>query len=246
LLGETRASVTSAAPAIDDLERVQNYDNIHSSGDNSKELLDSADKLTSKIRHDIRSPLSAIKNAVYFIRKNPKMTEQMLESIDKSVDKALILLEELKPLTQDIAPNIEPVSFNKLLDDTLSQVQLPTNIFVNKEIEEVTVKVDPDMMRRVLDNLILNSIQAMPDGGTLSFNICQSQDSLNVRITDTGIGIPPESYDKIFKPFFTTKLGNVGLGLSFVKRAVEAHNGTIQINSTLDVGTDMLIKIPVN
>jgi len=238
--------VTSAAPAIDDLKRVQNYDNNHSSGDNSKELLDSADKLASKIRHDIRSPLSAIKNAVYFIRKNPKMTEQMLDSIDKSVDKALILLEELKPLTRDIAPKIEPVSFNKLLDDTLSQVQLPPNINVNKEIEEVTVLVDPDMMRRVFDNLILNSIQAMPDGGTLSFNICQSQDSLNVRITDTGIGIPPESYDKIFKPFFTTKLGNVGLGLSFVKRAVEAHNGTIQINSTPDTGTDILIKIPVN
>ena len=249
LLGETRASVTRAAPAIDDQEQAQHYDineKNHSSEDNSKELLDSADKLTSKIRHDIRSPLSAIKNAVYFIRKNPKMTEQMLDSIDKSVEKALTLLEELKPLTRDIAPNMMPVSITRLLDDTLSEVQLPPNIIVNKEIKEVTVKVDPDMMRRVFDNLILNSIQAMPDGGTLSFNVCQSQDCLKVRITDTGIGIPPESHDKIFKPFYTTKLGNVGLGLSFVKRAVEAHNGTIQINSTPDAGTDMLIKIPVN
>jgi signal transduction histidine kinase len=249
LLGETRVRVTGATPVIDDLEQVKHYENNnqnHSSEDNSKELLDSADKLASKIRHDIRSPLSAIKNAVYFIRKNPKMTEQMLDSIDKSVDKALLLLEELKPLTRDIAPNLVPVCFSRLLDDTLSEVQLPPNIIVNKEVEEVNVFVDPDMMIRVLDNLISNSIQAMPDGGTLSFNVCQSQDCLIIRITDTGKGIPSESQDKIFKPFYTTKLGNVGLGLSFVKRAVEAHNGTIQITSTLDVGTDMLIKIPVN
>ena len=204
LLVENRVSVTSVAPAIDDQEKVQHYDKNnqnHSSEDNSKELLDSADKLASKIRHDIRSPLSAIKNAVYFIRKNPKMTEQMLDSIDKSVDKALLLLEELKPLTRNIAPNMVPVNISSLFDDTLSDVQLPPDILVHMEIEEVNILVDPDLMRRVLNNLISNSIQAMPDGGTLSFNVCQHQDCLEVRITDTGKGIPLESQDRIYKPF---------------------------------------------
>ena len=122
--------MTTTTPAINDLDQIHNEGSTSHSEDNYKELLESADRLASKIRHDVRSPLSAIKNAVYFIRKNPQMTEQMLDSIDKNVDKALTMLEELKPLTRNIPPKRVPVSITKLIDDALSEVQLPSNIVV--------------------------------------------------------------------------------------------------------------------
>ncbi|MFZ0926264.1 MAG: ATP-binding protein [Halobacteriota archaeon] len=103
---------------------------------------------------------------------------------------------------------------------------------------------DPHLMHRVFGNLILNAIQAMPDGGTLSVSASAQDGSVAIRVHDTGVGIPDELKDKLFRPLFTGKAKGTGLGLAVVKRIVDAHGGTISFESVKGRGTAFTITLP--
>ena len=107
------------------------------------------------------------------------------------------------------------------------------------------VKLDPALFRRVLTNLILNAIQAMPKGGRLAITGLKHQDSLTVRVQDTGVGIAKENLEKVFTPFFTTKAQGQGLGLAVCRRLTEAQGGTIDVTSQLGEGSTFSLKIPI-
>ena len=96
--------------------------------------------------------------------------------------------------------------------------------------------IDPALMRRVFTNLVINALQAMPDGGQLTINASKTEDVALVRVEDTGIGIPEENLSKIFQPLFTTKARGQGFGLAVCKRIVEAHGGTITVESKVGKG----------
>ena len=104
--------------------------------------------------------------------------------------------------------------------------------------------IDAELLKRVLVNLVLNAVQAMPNGGKLTITTCVTQDSVTVSVQDTGVGIAAENLNKIFKPFFTTKAQGQGLGLAVCKRLVEVQGGTISVQSQLGAGSTFTIKIP--
>jgi two-component system sensor histidine kinase AtoS len=106
------------------------------------------------------------------------------------------------------------------------------------------IPLDPGKMRRVLDNLIQNAVEAMPEGGTLSIEGGLDKGHLSLKVTDTGTGIPEEEMQSLFTPFHTTKPKGMGLGLAYCRRAVEAHGGTITAQSQEGRGTTFTIKIP--
>jgi signal transduction histidine kinase len=99
-------------------------------------------------------------------------------------------------------------------------------------------------MRRVLDNLVKNAVEAMPDGGKLFIAVRRDADNLVIDVGDTGAGIPEESKERIFSPLYTSKPGGMGLGLTYSKRAVEAHGGSIEFKSDVGLGTTFTIKLP--
>jgi signal transduction histidine kinase len=103
---------------------------------------------------------------------------------------------------------------------------------------------DPHLMRRVFANLVLNAIQAMPEGGTLTISASRFDDSVAINIHDTGVGIPQEMRDKLFLPLSTGKAKGTGLGLAVVKRAVDAHRGTITFESGGGKGTTFTVTLP--
>jgi signal transduction histidine kinase len=108
------------------------------------------------------------------------------------------------------------------------------------------LKADREYLRQTLLNLVLNGLQAMPDGGTLTLEANASNGNLLITITDTGVGISQENLPRIFEPYFTTKPKGSGLGLAIARRIVEAHGGTIAVSSEAGQGCRFRISLPIH
>ena len=105
--------------------------------------------------------------------------------------------------------------------------------------------VDGAQIKQVLLNLLLNALQAMPNGGKVTVRIHVSGGNLLTSIADEGIGIPPEVRANLFQPFFTTKQGGTGLGLSISQRIIEGHNGRLRLFSQPGAGTTVVVRLPL-
>ncbi|MEM3786141.1 MAG: ATP-binding protein, partial [Nitrososphaeria archaeon] len=128
----------------------------------------------------------------------------------------------------------------------LSTNKIPENIKVIVNIlPGFTIDADPESIKRVFTNIIINAFQAMPEGGTLTIYAEKEDNMTKIFFKDTGAGIPKENLEKIFQPLFTTKAKGTGLGLAVCKRIVEAHNGTIDVESELGKGSTFIIKLPI-
>jgi signal transduction histidine kinase len=105
------------------------------------------------------------------------------------------------------------------------------------------IEADQDLIHRVLMNLIINSIQAIPESGKIDVNISEEKGGYKIEIKDTGSGISDENLSKIFNPFFTTKEQGSGLGLPIVRKIIEGHGGSIEIESTEGAGTSVILHL---
>ncbi len=176
----------------------------------------------------------------------------MIDDILASVYSLDAVLCNLLSFAQPVNPNKQKIDIIDILEDSLS-FAMPAikchGILLESQYgkNKLNCYADAEQLKQVFLNLILNAIQAMPNGGLLHISIDYSSDSkyINMEITDNGIGIPKEFIEKIFVPFFTTKEGGTGLGLSVVYRIIQAHHGRIQINSIYGKGTTVSIKLPV-
>ena len=116
---------------------------------------------------------------------------------------------------------------------------------VGQEADGVEVRVDRDLLKQAVLNMVVNAMQAMPEGGELRFEASASEDTAEIRISDTGAGIPPELREKIFRLYFTTKKEGSGIGLAMTFRIVQLHDGTIDFTSEPGKGTTFLIRLPI-
>ena len=103
---------------------------------------------------------------------------------------------------------------------------------------------DPDLLKRILSNLVSNAVQAMPQGGTLDIRAFKDADAVVITVEDTGVGIPEEVRPKLFTPLFTTKSKGQGFGLAVVKRMTEALGGKVSLESEVGKGTTFIILLP--
>jgi two-component system sensor histidine kinase HydH len=106
------------------------------------------------------------------------------------------------------------------------------------------INADRDQIRQVLLNLVTNGYDSMPEGGVLDVSARSAGDSAQITVTDTGMGMDEETKAQIFTPFYTTKSRGIGLGLAVTRRVVEAHDGTISVQSTPSVGTSFTVTVP--
>ncbi len=209
--------------------------------------LAAAGRMASMVGHDLRSPLQSIRNAAYLMKKQPERSEEMLSSIESSVDRALVMLEELRHRTRETPLKIESTDLPGLISDVINEVAaseaVKIELLLDPELK--MVEVDPLKVRRVFDNLIRNAVEAMPEGGRLTIETRSGADSFTIRIADTGVGIPEDLVPNLFKPFYTTKSKGLGLGLAYSLKAVEAHGGRIEVESQVGKGTTFKIVMPL-
>ena len=128
---------------------------------------------------------------------------------------------------------------------TLTEVKIPNNITIDDATADAPqIFVDQSKLKRVLTNLIQNAVDAMPDGGKLSISSTNAQKEVLISISDTGVGIARDGMQKIWTPLYTTKAKGIGLGMAICKRIVEAHGGSISVDSVAGKGTTVTLKIP--
>jgi PAS domain S-box-containing protein len=209
------------------------------------------------IGHDLRNPLQGLQYIVdlqklRFERIPPekrgaddwKQEEGLFDRISEQVFYMDKIVADLQDYARPIALEPETVPVRTLIRDVLASLPHTDHIKIISDVSDLTVMADPHLMRRVFANLVLNAIQAMPEGGTLTISASRFDDSVAINIHDTGVGIPQEMRDKLFLPLSTGKAKGTGLGLAVVKRAVDAHRGTITFESGGGKGTTFTVTLP--
>ena len=219
--------------------------------DRTQELIEAekmaaSGSLASEIAHDLRSPLQSIRNAVYMISKDPGKFEVGLEIIEKSVARSLEMLEAMRSNTRKAEPKLRRTDLNQIILESIEELPKPENVNVHVELDnEIEAWIDGPHIRRVLDNLLLNAVEAIPDGGTITVTKQQKDNKFIIQISDTGVGIPREVLPNLFeRKFYTTKPHGLGLGLSYCKRTIESHGGKIMVDSILGKSTVFTIELP--
>ncbi len=225
------------------------------------ERLATIGEMTAMVGHDLRNPLQAIAGTLYLLRRwhetipedlRKRAAESdvvgMFGMIEESVRYMDKIVSDLRDYAGPLNLEITSVSVDQLLNETLSTIRIPSDVKVLTAIPDDSPKlmVDSDMMKRTFTNLILNAIQAMPDGGQLKIAVSKRERDLLISFQDTGAGIPRENQPKLFSPLFTTKAKGQGLGLAVCRRLVEAHGGNITFDSTAGMGSTFTVTLSLS
>ena len=208
------------------------------------------------VGHDIRNPLQAIIGELFLSKKEvddlpegeaKKYLKESIQSIEDNAFYINKIVTDLQDYAKPLAPSVEETDFKKLVDDVFSNLKVPENINVFYSVEPCFSKLDTDpaAMKRILTNLSSNAIQAMPKGGKLTLEAANNNHKLVIIVQDTGVGIPEELKEKLFKPLFTTKAKGQGFGLAVVKKLTEALNGKVSVESQVGKGTKFTLEFPL-
>jgi signal transduction histidine kinase len=224
------------------------------------ETLATVGTFVAGIAHEVKNPLAIIIQGIEYLKTSSgsdALLTDVVERIKKSAQRADSIVRGLLSFTRQISMQTEKVEITPVIEETLSFVehQIDTkHITVLRQYSQDVplVSIDSDQIKQAFANILLNSIEAMGDGGTMTIAVRQIKNEagepyLQITFADMGCGIPADKIGKIFDPFFTTKdnLGNTGLGLSITKGIVDKHHGTIRIDSKLQEGTKVVIELPV-
>lgn len=218
------------------------------------ERLSSLGELTAGVAHELRNPLAGIKiNTQILLRKKdlPEMERRLLASSQEGIEKIQKIVDDMLHFAKPKASHFKDEAINEVLEKSFAILQSKlkkgniASVFAQGE-GLPRVWIDAHQIQQVLINLILNAIQAMEKGGTLTLRTFPEEKGVGIEVRDTGIGIPKSHLKKIFDPFFTTKSEGTGLGLSISLKILENHGATIDVLSQEGEGTTFTIHFPAN
>ncbi len=222
------------------------------------ERLSSLGHLAAGVAHEIRNPLNAIGMGLQrlkreFLPQNESNKEEyisFMELILKEIRRVNEIIEQFLTLSRPFQLNLRKSPLQDLLRNLVTLFQEEASslgITLQTEIstELPVIEMDPERLTQALINIMKNGMQAMRQGGTLRIETKFLKDAVEVMISDSGSGIPSEQMEKIFNYYYTTKEKGVGLGLPIAHRIIEAHGGQLKIESRVDSGTKVTVRLPV-
>ncbi|MCJ7766861.1 PAS domain S-box protein [Candidatus Bathyarchaeota archaeon] len=223
------------------------------------ERLAAIGELAGMVGHDLRNPLQVIFNTLYVAGKKAESMpiedreifektgfSEFSKTLSEQVEYMNKIVSGLQDYAKQLKPELVETDLHHLIDGTLSTIAIPENIAVSILIEDdfPLLMIDSSMMKRVFTNLASNAVQAMSEGGKLMIRASETEEDVLISVGDTGVGISEENLSKLFSPLFTTKAKGTGLGLPICKRMVEAHEGSITVESEVGKGSAFTIRIP--
>lgn len=211
--------------------------------------------LASGLAHEIRNPLNSIRfnllnvqDGIAQPQTDPADVAAMVKDIADEVDRLEGIMRDFLHLARPDPALVEPIEVRELLESVARLVDGPCRAqnveFALDCAAQVRAAADPNQLKQVLLNLVLNAQQAMPQGGRLDLRCQAPADGVRIEVSDTGPGIPEDIRDKLFQPFFSTKKEGTGLGLSICRRLVEQMHGRIDFTTEPGKGTTFVVRLP--
>jgi len=213
--------------------------------------------LASSVTHEIKNPLASVKifcQLVSLKYEDSKFRDKFNNIVPNEIERIENIVDQLLNFAKSSTLEYNKLNVNSIIDNLLDLIQYEAykyNINISKqfEVDIPLIMADQEQLKQVFMNIILNAIQAMPNGGNLDIwtdsNVIKGTEYVSIIVKDTGVGISEEFMGKVFEPFNTTKPNGTGLGLTIVHRIIKDHNGKIEINSELNKGTTVTVYIPV-
>jgi signal transduction histidine kinase/predicted outer membrane lipoprotein len=219
------------------------------------ERLSALGQLTATVAHELRNPLSAIRNTFYVMKEMATRTatnfDRQLERMERSITRCDRIIADLLDFSRLRALTLSHVIFDEWIDEVLGEQHLPPGVSLIRQLgaSGEVVDIDVDRMHQVINNLVENAAQAMH--GMESMQSCQivvstraTAHAFELTVADTGPGISPAILAKVFEPLFSTKSFGTGLGLPVVRQIVEQHGGTVTLTSDPGKGASIAIRLP--
>ena len=219
------------------------------------EKLAALGELAAGIAHEIRNPLTSINILIQSLTEtfpSGNAHREDLQVIEEEISRINEIVDQFLRFAKPVPPLLAKADVLSVFEETLQLLrpQIEKNrIIVEKEFRVLPpISMDREQMKQVILNLLLNAVQAMPKGGHLTVRgqVLESDRWIKLSIQDSGIGIPKEDLNKLFDPFFSTKEGGVGLGLSIAHRIVDQHHGKIEVESAPGKGTLLAVWLPIS
>jgi two-component system sensor histidine kinase HydH len=232
------------------------YKKLQDNFDNMKraERLFAMGQLSAGLAHEVRSPLASIAGAAGILQRNLRLEKREGECLDiiaKECRRLNNLLTHFLDFARPRAPKYQAMDATCLFESVIelaAHVVGRQAITLRKEVDAALkpFECDPELLTQVLLNLLINAIQAMPEGGTVLLSGRPRNGRILIQVKDEGCGIGAADRDRIFDPFFTTKQTGTGLGLSVAHQIVEQHGGILSAEPNLDKGTTFSVVLPVH
>jgi hypothetical protein len=214
-------------------------------------------RVSGGVAHEVKNPLNAILLHVEVARsklaRGDTAVDPQMEIISREILRLDRVVKTFLDFSRPVELKLRPVPLQQILGE-IADLARPQAAAANIQVHAapeapaaggVEVSVDSDLFKQAVLNVVVNAIQAMPEGGELRFEASASKDTAEIRISDTGPGIPPDLKEKIFLLYFTTKSGGSGIGLAMTFRIVQLHDGTIDFTSEPGKGTTFVIRLPL-
>jgi two-component system, LuxR family, sensor kinase FixL len=208
-------------------------------------------EMAAVVAHEVKNPLAGVRGAIQVISSRlpaDSRDAQVMKDIIARLDALNELMKDLLLFARPPQPKLAPVAIVPLLKmvaDLVGQDPALKDLAVHVDGSSPPIRGDAELLKIVIQNLLLNSAHATEGRGTVGITVSADADSCSIAVADTGTGIPPDVREKLFTPFFTTKVRGTGLGLSTAKRLIEAHGGTIAISCPPAGGTAVVLRLPL-
>jgi signal transduction histidine kinase len=207
------------------------------------------------VAHEVRNPMSSIRSCAQRINKaveekdpNKKYTNYIMQEVDRLER----IVKDMLTVTRQAKPNLVEENVNRVIEEILLHMDdeiRKSGVVLTQRLDEnlPAIPVDPALLKQVILNIIKNALFFMQEREKKELRIATGQDKrfLQIRIGDTGPGIPAHNKKKVFEPFFSTKPQGTGLGLAICQRIVLAHKGKIELESEMDKGTTLIVNLPM-
>ncbi|MBV9574190.1 MAG: PAS domain-containing protein [Acidobacteriales bacterium] len=216
--------------------------------------LSASGRLTRGVAHEVKNPINAIVLHLQLLQSKLQQTDpatrRHIEIIDSEIHRLDRVVQILVDFTRPRDLHLDEVNLCRLIEDVASlaapdAAQHGVKITSDVPPEPLWVKVDADFVRQAFLNVVLNGVQAMPDGGTLAISVRRDDDTVLTEIRDQGTGIPADVQEKIFELYFTTKKDGSGIGLAQTYQILQWHYGSVDFESVAGQGTTFRLRLPM-
>ncbi|HDR7795582.1 TPA: sensor histidine kinase [Bacillus luti] len=214
------------------------------------EKMEIVSQLAASISHEVRNPLTVVKGFTQLLKTpnlNPESRDKYIEHILEELNRAQEIIDDYLTFAKPASEKLDHISVEQELNRVINMI-LPlcnmNTIHITKDFSKATIVGNKQHFQQCLLNLIKNSIEAMPDGGTLNISSTSNNNKVVIKIEDSGIGMSQEQIDRFGEPYFSTKTKGTGLGTMVAVKIIETMRGTLIVRSVVNKGTTLTITLP--